>query len=339
MKSSSAFAKNESDNRSWTLTRRRFIQGTAAVLAVGVGGRIVWDFWNAYTDVFVASVPSYDSSIESSIRRGLTELGIGRHGVRGKSVLLKPNLVEPSVTAPHINTHPDVVCAAAEVFRSLDASKVIVAEGQGHCRDTDWVLEQSGLDRKLKEARLPFVDLNVDDVFAIKNKLGRTSLNKLWLPQTLQRADLIVSMPKMKTHHWAGVTLSMKNLFGVMPGMCYGWPKNLLHKVGIAESILDIVAGVRPHLAIVDGIIGMEGDGPIMGSPKKSGVLVIGQNLPAVDATCARLMGIDPSDISYLYRASRLLGSISESFIRQLGEPLDPLVQNYRLPPSSVLAG
>jgi uncharacterized protein (DUF362 family) len=339
LKSSSSLAKNESDSRSSTLTRRRFIQGGAAVLAAGVGGKIAWDLWNSHTDVFVASVPGYNSPLEDSIRRGLMELGIGTDGVRGKSVLLKPNLVEPSVAAPHINTHPDVVCAAAEVFRSMDAKEIIVAEGQGHCRDTDWVLEQSGLGRKLEQAQLPFVDLNVDDVFSVKNKLGRTSLNELWLPQTLQRADLIVSMPKMKTHHWVGVTLSMKNLFGVMPSMCYGWPKNVLHKMGIEDSILDIVAGVRPHLAIVDGIIGMEGDGPIMGNPKRSGVIVMGRNLPAVDATCARLMGIDPADISYLYRASRFFGTISESFIRQFGESLAPLVKNYRLPPSGVLTG
>ena len=86
----------------------------------------------------------------------------------------------------------------------------------------------------------------------------------------------------------------MKNLFGVMPGIVYGWPKNVLHYAGIGPSILDINAAVRPHLAIVDGIIGMEGDGPIMGTPRRPGVLVMGTNLPAVDATCARLMGIDP---------------------------------------------
>ena len=118
----------------------------------------------------------------------------------------------------------------------------------------------------LAESKLEFVDLNHDDVESVPNALGFTSLAELMLPVTLRRADLIVSMPKLKTHHWAGVTLSMKNLFGVMPGVCYGWPKNVLHHAGIPESILDIAATVRPHLAIVDGIIGMEGDGPIMGT-------------------------------------------------------------------------
>ena len=87
------------------------------------------------------------------------------------------------------------------------------------------------------------------------NKPGKTTLRYLWLPQSLRRADLTVLMPKMKTHPWVGVTLSMKNLFGVMPGICYGWPKNVLHQAGIPESILDIVAAVNPHLAIQERFI------------------------------------------------------------------------------------
>lgn len=339
MKSPQQSNKILPENRCRRFTRRHFIQGTAAAVTAGLAGKLLWDGWNAYTHVFVASVPGYDSDIESSIRYGLQELGINREWVRGKSVLLKPNMVEPSRMAPHINTHPNVVRAAAEVFRRWDSKEVFVAEGQGHCRDTDWVLDQSGFGSMLQEAGLPYVDLNIDDVFPVKNKLGRTSLRDLWLPQTLKKADLIVSMPKMKTHHWVGVTLSMKNMFGVMPGICYGWPKNLLHTVGIPNSILDIVAAVRPHLSIVDGIIGMEGDGPIMGSAKKSGVMVIGKNLLAVDATCTRLMGIDPNNVSYLSRASVFLGSISDFFIRQRGEQLAPFVQNYGLPPGEVLKG
>ena len=80
----------------------------------------------------------------------------------------------------------------------------------------------------------------------VPNRFGRTSLPRLALPATLERADLIVSIPKMKTHHWAGVTLSIKNLFGVMPGIFYGWPKNVLHYAGIGPSILDIAAAVSP---------------------------------------------------------------------------------------------
>jgi len=124
----------------------------------------------------------------------------------------------------------------------------------------------------------------------------------------------------------------------VMPGICYGWPKNLLPHAGSAESIRDIAATVRPHLAIVDGIIGMEGDGPIMGTPKASGVLVMGTNLPAVDATCTRLMGFDPWRVAYLAGASGRLGPIAEAHIAQRGENLGPLVQPFKILNHSSLA-
>jgi uncharacterized protein (DUF362 family) len=124
---------------------------------------------------------------------------------------------------------------------------------------------------------------------------------------------------------------ALKNLFGVMPGVVYGWPKNVLHYARIGPSILDIAAAVRPQLAIVDGIIGMEGDGPIMGTPRQSGVLVMGTNLPAVDATCARLMGINPWRIDYLAAASGRLGPIAERHIQQRGEPIAAMAQRFQL--------
>jgi len=300
--------------------------GTASTLAIRRADESGWR-----TDVFVARAASYNEDLEAIIRRGLVELGLGPGWARGKSVLLKPNLVEPSKAAPHINTHPAVVRAVAGVFRGWGAGDVFVAEGQGHCRDSAYVLEQSGLGPVLDEARLEFVDLNHDETFTRSNRRGFTHLKTFHLPTSLKRADLVVSLPKMKTHHWAGVTLAMKNLFGVMPGVAYGWPKNVLHHAGIPESILDINAVVRPDLAIVDGIIGMEGDGPIMGTPRSSGVLVMGTNLPGVDATATRLMGIDPTRISYLAGASGWLGPIAESHIRQRGERIDQMISPYAI--------
>jgi uncharacterized protein (DUF362 family) len=112
----------------------------------------------------------------------------------------------------------------------------------------------------------------------------------------------------------------MKNLFGVMPGSYYGWPKNVLHWEGTGGAILDINATVKPHFAIVDGIVGMEGDGPIMGDLKNVGVLVMGRNPVSVDATSARIMGIDPTRVAHLAAASGRLGTIRESDIPQRGE-------------------
>jgi uncharacterized protein (DUF362 family) len=285
----------------------------------------------ASADAFIAKVPRYNDDIRSTILSGFRELGVRFEEIKGKSILLKPNLVETRSNAPHINTHPAVIRASIEAFRSFGASSVVVAEGSGHCRDTLRLLEETGIADVLKEDRVPFVDFNYDDVYTVPNAGGRSRLKTLTLPQTLQKVDWIVSMAKMKTHHWAGVTLSMKNLFGLMPGSFYGWPKNVLHHAGIEDCILDIYATVKPHFAIIDGIIGMEGDGPIMGTPKEAGVIVMGRNFPAVDATCARIMEINPQRVDYLAGASSRLGAIREENIRQRGETLSAVRTRFTL--------
>ncbi len=324
-------ASNEID---MPISRRNWIKGAGALALVGAGGG-PW-LWN-YSErmqraaTFVSKATAYDATLQRKIHDGLVELGFGKQQVRNKSILLKPNLVEPTFEAPHVNTHPEFVRAVAEVFRSWDAREVFVAEGQGHIRDGWLVLEQSGLEPVLREAKLEFVDLNHDDVHPVPNALGAMKLAELYLPATLKRADLIVSLPKMKTHHWAGVTLSMKNLFGVMPGVYYGWPKNVLHHCGIDNSIVDITATVRPDLAIIDGIVGMEGDGPIMGTPRQSNLLVMGTNLPAVDATAARLMGFQPQRLPFLRVASGRLGPIREQHIEQRGESIAECAQLFAL--------
>ncbi|HXH83579.1 MAG TPA: DUF362 domain-containing protein, partial [Candidatus Tectomicrobia bacterium] len=159
-----------------------------------------------------------------------------------------------------------------------------------------------------------------------------TSLGRLYLPQTVLAAELFVSMPKLKTHHWAGVTLSMKNLFGIVPGAIYGWPKNPLHWAGIEQSILDLNSTLpRPQLSIVDGIVGMEGNGPIQGRPKAAGVLIFGADPVAVDATATRVMGLEPWQVRYLAEAERFLGNLADDRIQQIGEPLERVVQRFEV--------
>lgn len=282
-------------------------------------------------DVLIAKASGYDIDLTRVIGEGIRTLGIGRDLIAGKSVLLKPNLVETAIGKTHINTNPAVVVAAAEVFREMGAREVIVAEGQGHRRDSELVLDESGLGDALRYAKIPFVDLNHDDVVPIPDAGRWTSLGRLYLPKTLLAADIVVSMPKLKTHHWAGVTCAMKNLFGIMPGIVYGWPKNVLHMHGIDDCILDINATVNSALSIVDGIVGMEGDGPIMGTPKEVGCIILGTNPTAVDATAVRVMGLNPYGIKYLTSASGELGPIHEHNITQRGESIDALETRFEV--------
>jgi len=198
----------------------------------------------------------------------------------------------------------------------------VVGEGPGHRRDIEYLLLATGVYDHLKEARLRFVDLNHDDVHRVSLRSAFTGLDHLLLPAALLQSDFVVSMPKLKTHHWAAMTASMKNFFGCVPGAVYGWPKNLLHIHGIDNSILDLVSTIRPRLTIVDAVVAMEGDGPIMGRPRATGFVAMGGDLVAVDATCARIIGFEPGRIPYLSEASAFLGNLSAGAIDQRGEPL-----------------
>jgi uncharacterized protein (DUF362 family) len=161
--------------------------------------------------------------------------------------------------------------------------------------------------------------------------MGRlTGLEDLYLSRTVVTADVLISLPKLKTHHWAGATLSLKNLFGTLPGICYGWPKNELHWRGIDNSIVDIALTRTPELAIVDGILGMEGDGPLNGTAKPLGALIMGTDLVAVDATCCRLMQLDPERVGSLVLACRKrLGLLRSQEIQQIGETIQSLAQPF----------
>jgi uncharacterized protein (DUF362 family) len=239
--------------------------------------------------------------------------------VRDKIVLLKPNLVGLDPYG-FINTHPAVIAAARESFLRLGAARVLIGDGPALDRDTQAILESVRLKDYIGTLAQAFVDLNIDEVQYIALKTRASRLRGLHLPKTVLGADFLVSMPKMKTHHWAGVTLSLKNMFGIVPGSCYGWPKNVLHWAGINQSILDINAAARPDFAIVDGIVGMEGNGPIQGTSKASGVLVLGNDPVAVDSTCCRIMGLAPERVKYLAQAGTLLGHLKLDKIQQLGE-------------------
>lgn len=279
-------------------SRRRFLGATAAgLLGAACGRGSSLGRGRSIVGLFDAS--TYDVDFAVLIGRGLHELGVK---VRGRRVLLKPNLVEFRPGAP-VNTDPRLVAGAAEAFLRAGAKAVVVAEGPGHRRDTEYLTTATGLLDALRDDRVPFVDLNYDEVQWVDLATRHTGLGQLALPAEVLSADLVVSMPKLKTHHWAGMTCAMKNLFGVVPGAIYGWPKNILHTRGIANAILDLTATVRPALSIVDAVTIMEGDGPIMGTARHLGAVLLGTDPVATDATCARLIGLEPMKLEYLRRA------------------------------------
>ena len=223
---------------------------------------------------------SYAVDFADLIFRGFRELGIS---IAGRRVLLKPNMVEYE-PGTAINTHPHVVAGAAIACKQAGASEVVVGEGPGHRRDIEYLLASTGLSDQLREQRIRFVDLNHDDVAVYRCKAGSLVSESSRFPSRCSNPTSSSRCRNSRAHHWAGMTCSMKNLFGPVPRAVYGWPKNPLHVRGIPNSILDLTATIRPHFAIVDAVTAMEGDGPIMGRPRPLGFVAMGSDPVAVDA-------------------------------------------------------
>jgi uncharacterized protein (DUF362 family) len=282
--------------------------------------------------VHIARAPSYDQPLADILVAQFAHFRAACP-LAGRRVVLKPNLVEYRPDRV-INTDPRVVDAVIELCKKEGAAEIIVAEGPGHWRNVHFLARESGLAAVLEKHQVRFVDINHDEPVKVLN-LGRlTGLDYLYMSRTVLNADVLISLPKLKMHHWAGVTLSLKNLFGTLPGICYGWPKNELHWRGIPNSIVDIACTRGPNLAIVDAITGMEGDGPLHGTAKHVGALVMGIDPVAVDATGARMMGIPPERIPTLMLAAlKRLGRLHEAEIPQIGEPIAALAQKFEMPP------
>jgi uncharacterized protein (DUF362 family) len=283
--------------------------------------------------VAIIPCPSYDDKkLLYAINLGWQKTKPPR--VKNKKVIIKPNLVEFSVKRP-VNTDVRLIKALVQFLKELGAREVIIAEGPGHRRDTEAVWRKAGYYDLKNELDIPLIDLNYDDLQTVKTVSYKDSLIKnLYLPKTILSADIIISVPKMKTHHWVGVTLSLKNMIGIVPGIKYGWPKNIIHWNKIEKSIVEINATIPTHYTIVDGIMGMEGDGPIMGSPKKVGALVMGNNALSVDATSARIMGLEPNKINYFQTAHKnKLGSLKMDDIVLTASEIEIFKTDFDLDP------
>ncbi|MEN6559298.1 MAG: DUF362 domain-containing protein [Acidobacteriota bacterium] len=283
--------------------------------------------------VALVACPDYEpGTLAAAIREGWRSSR--PPDVRGKRVVLKPNMVDVSPERP-IHTDPRLLEALVLHLGDQGAREIVLAEGTSHNRDSEDLFRRAGYEALARRRGIRLVDLNYDDLVTVPSVNPRaTLLKKMSLPMTIREADVLISLPKMKTHKLAGITLGLKNMFGILPGMVYGWPKNTLHWNGIPLSICEINGTVKTHYTVVDGVIGMEGHGPVMGRAKKAGVLVMGDNALAVDATAARIMGVDPERVEYLALAHRIkLGSLRRQDIAVSGGRIESVRADFALDP------
>lgn len=228
----------------------------------------------------------------------------------GEHVVIKPNICHAKNPYGMVITDFRIIEAVISIARQ-ETNRITVVESDSISGSAEKRVTESGLLKKLEELDVEFLNLSHDE-FEVHEVAGR----KLQLPRTVLDADYFINLPKIKTEGHVLVTLSIKNLFGVLRRA----KKSKLHSH--LNAILPYLSkAIRHDLIVVDGIVAMEGNGPVIGTPRELGVIVAGVNPVSVDAICARMMGFDPSEIEHIAKAQEMgLGEIDLDAIEVLGE-------------------
>jgi len=304
------------------IVRRLLIDGLGGVQVKQKESVVAWK-----------NIISYEGDVLSSLRE-MYQLFKQKVPLAGKKVFIKPNIVEFNSNRA-IHTNPIIVGAMIRLCLEEGAGEIVVGEGSGHRRNMGCLLRECGLEKVLADHKIRFVDINYDQTKKVVNLGAKTGLGFIYFSKEAYDSDVLISVPKLKTHHWTNVTLSLKNLFGIASGQAYGWPKNELHFQGIVNSIVDINATRKADLSLVDGIVGMQGDGPLYGDSINANILLLSDDPVAIDATCARLMGFDPAKIEHIRLSSMVgLGNMESDKIKLVGQVLAEFPQlNFESPP------
>jgi len=237
--------------------------------------------------------------------------------MRGKRILIKPNAARLARPGQGITTHPLVVKAIIDHLKEIGVKEMAIGESCIFGVDAQTAFQWTGMKEVAEEKGIELIDLDQEHPLELTIPKG-TIVKKIKVSGTLREFGFIISVPVMKTHMHTRVTLSIKN----MKGLLWRREKARLHQLrcdprlvqGYKEldmAISDMATVLLPHLAIIDGSVGMEGMGPAYGKKKAMGVIVVGANALSADAVASRIMGFDPESIPHLKLcAAKGLGEI-----------------------------
>lgn len=259
--------------------------------------------------------------ILEAVNTGMALIG-GLNIKEGARVVIKPNICNAKNPYGMVLTDFRLIEAVVRLVQKT-TKKIMVVESDNISGKAEKRLSESGLLGKLEGMGVEFVNLSGDD-----SEHHQIDGAEIKLPKTVLQSDFFINLPKIKTEGHTLVTLSIKNLFGVLQRA----NKKELHKH--LDVILPYLAKViRNDLIIADGMTAMEGNGPLIGSPRDIGMLVFGSNLVSVDAVSASIMGFDPAEIGHLARAYEMgLGEISLNKIDLIGYSPDRIVAPFERP-------
>ena len=254
--------------------------------------------------------------------------GIGRFVKPGQRVLLKPNLLAAKPPSAAVTTHPVLVQAVAELVRTA-GGQVLVGDSPG-IGSLERVAEKSGVGAAVQAAGARLVSFTETVQLATEGVFRQLELSRDYL-----EADVVINLPKLKTHEMMTLTCGVKNLYGTVVGAAKaGLHLTAGHSRELFAGLLLEIAYARPvALTIVDGVLAMEGDGPNSGTPRELGWLLAGINPVAVDVVAARLAGIPTELLPVEQEALRrgLPGSRWED-LEVCGESFEAAVPSFRLP-------
>ncbi|MFW6360789.1 MAG: DUF362 domain-containing protein [Spirochaetota bacterium] len=263
--------------------------------------------------VSITRCPAYKiHELETAVAEAIEQAG--GLDVRGKRVLLKPNILRDAAAERAISTHPEFVRAVIRYVKSAGAARIMVGDSPGvHRGDFDG--RSCGIRQVTDEEQAEWVDFKRGKrEFEVDSPLIESSFQ---LTAVLDEADVIISLPKLKTHEFMYYTGAMKNLYGLIPG----YAKAGLHvkypgRKEFAQMLVDLQQALqKTHsvFAVMDAVIGMEGPGPGNGFPRSVGAVLASGSCFALDLAASRLIGYDPNSIPALHSAYGVLDKIQNS--------------------------
>jgi uncharacterized protein (DUF362 family)/Pyruvate/2-oxoacid:ferredoxin oxidoreductase delta subunit len=243
--------------------------------------------------VAIDRCPDYDPDAILEILEMMIEK-TGFPDVRDKRILLKPNILSGSDPDKAITTHPALVRAVIRLLKKRGAASVLVGDSPG-VGSSDQAGKKAGIAEAVELEGGQWHPFREDGLVPAPE--GRKQ-KQFYLTTALAETDVLISLPKMKTHEMMYFTGAVKNLFGLTCGLKKSrFHLNYPEKEDFAALIVDLLDAVKPDFAIMDGIVAMEGPGPGSGYPRQIGLLLASSNAPALDMAAARIMGYSPEEI------------------------------------------
>lgn len=239
------------------------------------------------------------------------------------TVLIKVNFITDLTWDTGATTDPMVVEALLLKLTELPVT-VYVVESDATLTDADRAFEKTGMRVMCERHGIECINLrHINDKVTLKVPNCET-LKTVTVPRIVAESA-IISAAKLKTHTSTGVTLGMKNLFGLLPDKF----KAKYHARGISSVIVDINTVIKPALTVIDGFVGMEGKGPVRGTPVQTNLIIASKDVAAADAVGCRVMGIDPHMYSHVRRAQeKAIGNIDDVVV--VGEKIDEVKYSFK---------